>query len=255
MYNKTDGGPIGLRLTNAIARVRMIHWPKRVMQILAKNNIKVWLCKSYVDDVRWLLTKKMRGCRYVPEVSELVYDPAYDKMHEHMGDYEYTGMVLKDVMNNVVGDMKFTVEDQTEYPDRRLPTLDFTLKYCSKGNQKILYQFYKKPMASKLAILQPSALAENTKQNTITQEIIGRMSNTCQNTTQYVRNTIIEKYIVELSNSGYSKSEIRKFVIPGLIGYERRVIREGKGGIPIHRPGAVIKKLTAVRKMLNTTDW
>ena len=53
-----------------------------------------------------------------------------------------------------------------------------------KGIPRKQYLFCKKPMATTLAILQTSALAENIKQNSITQETIRRLSNTVRDITQ-----------------------------------------------------------------------
>ena len=80
--------------------------------------------------------------------------------------------------------MIFTSETQCEYPNKFLPTLDFQLQFSTKENPKLRYKFFSKPMSSKLAILQNSALPETTKANTITQESIRRMSNIAVNTTQ-----------------------------------------------------------------------
>ena len=50
-------------------------------------------------------------------------------------------------------------------------------------------------MASNLAIVQTSALAENIKYNTITQETIKRLSNTGKDITQMMKNSILERYV------------------------------------------------------------
>ena len=83
-------------------------------------------------------------------------------------------------------------------------------------------------MSSKLAILQTSALPENVKGNTITQECIRWMSNTCAGETQVSRNKILEEYFSQLRMSGYSMEEIEKYATPGLVGYVRRVKRESE---------------------------
>ena len=197
-YIQNDGGPIGLRLTNAVARVRMLNWALEVLRVLENNKLKVLLCKSYVDDVRWLLAKIVMGYKYEPEVKQLIYDLGYEVKHTALSDYSYTSMVMLDIMNDVVGDMCFTIENQCEYENKRLPTLDFSLKYITKGVHKVQYLFFKKPMASKLAIIQTSALAENIKSNTITQETIRRLSNTGRDITQVLRNNILEVYVSDL---------------------------------------------------------
>ena len=88
-------------------------------------------------------------------------------------------MILGQLINSITYDLKFTTENQSEYDDNFLPTLDFKLKLEDVGDTKVSrYQFYKKPISSSLGILKTSALSETIKSATATQEIIRRLSNT-----------------------------------------------------------------------------
>ena len=198
---------------------------------------------SYVDDVRFLLKNITRGLRYHTEVKQLIYDPAYEQIHANLSGYDYSSMVLRDIMNDVSRDMTFASEHQCEYGSKYLPTLGFQLQYTVKGTPRLRYKFYSKPMSSKLGIIQTSALSETTKANTITQETLRRMSNTSVDTTQQERNSILEEYITQLQSSGYSMDEIAKCMTPGIVGYSRRVTREALGGMPVHRDGEPLKRI------------
>ena len=88
------------------------------------------------------------------------------------------------IMNHFSHDMTFTVEHQCQYDDKFLPTLDFKIKLITKGTPKLLYRFYKKPVSSKLAILQTSAHPEGIRINTITQEVLRTLSNTSKEATK-----------------------------------------------------------------------
>ena len=129
------------------------------------------------------------------------------------------------------------------------------MRFTTKGYPKILYEFYKKPMSFDTIILQNSALSENTKSNTVTQETIRRLSNTCKITTKRRVIEILERFISSLRKSGYSMIEIRKYVTAGIVGYERRVAREQSGGTPVHRPGGAIRSATNIRKLTIRSDW
>ena len=65
-FKQSDGGPIGLRFTGVLARIRVSHWANKVINVLESNNIKVLLAKSYVDDFRFILQGITRGLRYIP---------------------------------------------------------------------------------------------------------------------------------------------------------------------------------------------
>ena len=125
-------------------------------------------------------------------------------------------------MNSLFHDMQFTCEDQTDYEDDYLPTLDFKMKLDKGGIPTVRYRFYKKPISTQLGILKSSALPENIKSATATQEIIRRLSNTDRREEQSTKNNILEDYFLCLKMSGYSVTEIRKFAVDGIKGYTRR---------------------------------
>ena len=100
------------------------------------------------------------GYKFEPDAKCLIYDPEYDIIHKDMSEYQYSSMVLRDIMNSIVYNMTFTSEDQTQFDDKFLPTLDFKLKLVTKGIPRLQYEFFKKPVSSKLAILKTSALPE-----------------------------------------------------------------------------------------------
>ena len=73
-YLQSDGGPIGLRVTNPIAKLRIARWIKIVLQYLDDSEINVLLVKSYVDDIRWLLERLEKRVTWSNEAKTLVLD-------------------------------------------------------------------------------------------------------------------------------------------------------------------------------------
>ena len=63
-YLQLDGGPIGARLTMAIAKLVMQQWKEEFNVILQNSNIKEYLAAIYVDDGRSLQRKLSLGERY-----------------------------------------------------------------------------------------------------------------------------------------------------------------------------------------------
>ena len=89
----------------------------------------------------------------------------------------------------------------------------------------------------------------------MTQETIRRLSNTGSDMTQKTKNNIREEYCESLRRSGYSNFDIEKFVTPGIVGYQRRAVRESEGGTPVHRLGVNIKLSTVRKKLTIKSDW
>ena len=130
-FIQDDGGPIGLRFTACIAKIRMNHWARMLLKILNDSKVKVRLANLYVDDVRLVLMSIMRGLRYVPEEKILIYDPAYEEgKYELMSDYKYICMIVREIMNDICMDMEFTTETHLDFANIFLPTMDceFQLK-------------------------------------------------------------------------------------------------------------------------------
>ena len=72
---------------------------------------------------------------------------------------------------------------------------------------QVSYSFYKKPMARKSIMRADSAMPEGIKRETITNELIRRLSNTSQNHPDTRVNTVkaVNEYMRSMKISGYSE--------------------------------------------------
>ena len=113
--------------------------------------------------------------------------------------------------------------------------------------KQVVYRFYKKPVSSNLVMMEHSAMLENIRAATISQEVIRRLSHCSQDTPTSEKVEILDKLTVSMLRSGYSTSQIIKYVTAGLRGYSRKVRQAQVEGRPsIHRLGATG---AAIRKM------
>ena len=62
-YCQTDSGPIGLRITMAVARLVMGEWGEKMKAILTDADIKIFLSGLFVDDCRYLTSSLPDGVR------------------------------------------------------------------------------------------------------------------------------------------------------------------------------------------------
>ena len=63
-YLQSDSGPIGLRITMAVARLVMGEFGERMREILAEADIKILLEGLFVDDGRYITTPIPDGVRW-----------------------------------------------------------------------------------------------------------------------------------------------------------------------------------------------
>ena len=104
-----------------------------------------------------------------------------------------TSRELGKAMNSVFPNIKFTTETTEDYDNLMLPTLDFTMRL---EDGYIVYSYYEKEVSSKFCLLEIGAMSENTKNATLSQDLIRRMLNTSERTKQEERNQVVEKYIL-----------------------------------------------------------
>ena len=120
---------------------------------------------------------------------------------------------------------------------------------------RILYIFYEKEVANKHVIMKKSALAENTKVSSLTQDLIRRMKNTSEYLEQEERNCVVDTFAAKLYLSGYQDDQIKKIVIAGLKGYENLLKRVKEGKTVLHKSAKQGEKARMKRKLLGKSSW
>ena len=68
-----------------------------------------------------------------------------------------------------------------------------------------------------------SAMPENMRMGTLHQEMVRRMMNTSELLDAAVRVGVVDNYGQKLINSGYGIDQVRRVIVGGLTGYEKRV--------------------------------
>ena len=245
-----------MRLAGAAAKIVMHEWGTRMMKIFEENKIDVALAACYVDDTRFLTNVLEKGCRWDKKEKRFMYMEKWrqEDEEENQEDNIRHAREIKQAMNSIFKDIQFETEIPEDFANKRLPTLDFEMwlgpprvahtshlgqnhenpkrpvssniddppKAVGNNAPKIYYTFYEKPMASPFSVMERSALPENTKISTLTQDLVRRMLNTSELISQGERNLVIENYIIKLTRSGYSKVQFKRIVISGLKGYENK---------------------------------
>ena len=122
------------------------------------------------------------------------------------------------------------------FPNGRLPTLDTEMwvGVGESGEQKLLYSFYSKPTASPYTIMETSALPQQTKTSSLSQEVVRRMLNISKELKEE-RKTVVDKFDTKLKDSGYSRQQRRRILEAGLVGGTRKLNSDTK---PAHQEAA-----------------
>ena len=98
------------------------------------------------------------------------------------------------------------------------------------ANNIVDYNFYEKPMSSNVTVQRMSAMEENSKMKTLSNDLIRRLLNTSERLGLEKRIKVVDNYSQKLLNSGFKLEQVRTIIVNGVSGYERKV-KESK------RPG------------------
>jgi hypothetical protein len=119
----------------------------------------------------------------------------------------------------------------------------------------IIYKFYEKPTNPNTVLHKRTAMAEDSKIRSLTNEVIRRMVTTSELVPDNDRCEILDSLAQKLCNSGYKTKQIRRIILGGIKGYEkmRRVARNG--GRRVHRTAGESSGKRASKKLTEKSEW
>ena len=127
----------------------MLWWDEELIELLVKNNIITNAGARYMDDIRIWLWSIMMEWRWTGKEMEYCAEWREEDRRKGITPLRKTTEILAGMMN-------LTMETGDDFQDGRLPTLD--LNIWIGQNNKVLYIFFEKPMASKQTIQERSAM-------------------------------------------------------------------------------------------------
>ena len=143
---------------------------------MLRSNIKLRLFGKYVDDIRQGTNFIPKGCRFVKlgDIIEFRQEWKVEDELEDLSDLKRMGNVCKEVMNTINPDMKFTIESEEDFQNKRLQTLDFETWTNSDGT--ISHSFFEKSMQTPLVTMERSAMGAQQKHAILANDLIRRLS-------------------------------------------------------------------------------
>ena len=124
------------------------------------------------------------------------------------------------------------------------------------GKWELKYEYYEKPVTSKMVMMKQSAMGEKCKVTTLTQETIRRMINTCRSTSTSQRAAILSTTMMsKMKASGYSSAQRLDVLTAGCKGYYRMVAREQAGGRRLNRPAKEGEEERKVSRVNGAENW
>ena len=171
------------------AKMVMQHWADRYHGILITAGLRIPLLTGYVDDGRQGGTTLRKGMRFDQILGEFVMDD--EQLERDIEENEPDNMRMAKrclpAMNSINQDLKFTTEAPEDFPNNRLPTLDFVL-WLVDG--VLFHSYYEKTMKNQFTVMQRSAMSEHQRMAILSNELVRRLSN--------IHRGVVEEEIVKV---------------------------------------------------------
>ena len=254
-----EGGPIGLKLSGALAKVVMLSWSREFKATLNTAladfpYFNLYLLLFYVDDTGVAVEELEPGCRFIKEEGKVkVVEEEVEGDLMVPGDLR-TAKVLAEVANSIFDYIQFTVDCPSNHPSGWMPLLATQVRVAADNT--IDYKFFEKEIASKYVMMKNSAMSARVKMNCLTQEVIRRLRNTRESLDwDDVKAPILTKFCKKMARSGYSESYRTEVIKSGVVGYERQLEASRSGEKPLFRPRGWQQQQRRRRKMVRKTSW
>ena len=229
-YQQSSGGPIGLDLTRALHRPFMRWYNARYVARVIEAGFTVGMLEIFVDDSDQIMMGREGQTKEdaIKELNEIA-----NSIEEHI------------VMEVDIGD---------NHQSGKLPILDMQVWQLDNGD--VVYQHYEKPVASKLLISSRSAHSANSKRSVHVSEIVRRLCNTSRQLDWdefFV--PVLNDYMLRMCQAGYSQQYRRNVLLNALAVYDKKLMDNDNGVMPLNRPIGYMKAERRKMKKQKKRDW
>jgi len=253
-FLQCKGAPIGNRISMCAANLSMEEWREKFLEIIKASKIEELLAGLYVDDGRNMLEILPIGVRFCEKLRIFLYREEWeeeDKL-EGMSGRQRTKLQVGRAMNAISPDLKFTLELSEEFNDGRLPTLSFSLWEEPWG---ISHSYYEKDVRSQVLLMERSAMSKHSKFSIMANELKRRLEVLNEKIDGAEKVKIIDRYVQQLKNSGYSRKQTWEMVVSAVRSYERKENERKDERKPKYRHGKDTFGQRARKKLTENVTW
>ena len=264
-YNNTvrkqrEGGPIGLRISGALARIVMIEWARRFKSIVtqANNDLpemanhNIHLLKIYVDDTNIVCDTLPPGVVYNNTLKKMVFCQDAAERERNTPNDVSTAQRYQALADDILPYIKVTYDCPSRHPDGWMPVLDVKVRV---EEQKIQFAHYRKPMCDDRLILARSAHSKKIKRLTAVNEGLRILRNTSRSLGWSFMAEELTELAFRLMKSGYDEQFRGEVMYDSTVGYERMIAESQSGGRPLYRPKQWERDIREKTKVTKRTSW
>ena len=169
VMKKQAGLGIGSDLTRAVARLVMLDWDQRFLNLAMDNKITIYMFNRYVDDTANAARALAPGMRWGEEERSMVFLP---HLVEEDRGVEADIRTMREVVrmgSSLDTTIQLTGDCPSSNESGKMPLLNTEVWV---EDNKVLYENYRKPVANELLMLEMSAMPAGMKRTVLTQEVV-----------------------------------------------------------------------------------
>ena len=154
-------------------------------------------------------------------------------------------------MNDINEGLNFTTETESDFENRRLPSLSFDIWSGENGKR---HSYYEKPMRSQILTMERSSQAENSKFSILVNELSRRFEMMDDEISTEEKIETVDHFTQQLVNSGYTQQKIKEIIVSSLKGVRRKEKRR-KDMKSKYRSAeeSLVERMN--KKLLESTSW
>ena len=241
-YHQQAGGPIGLELSQALARLVMLWWDGEFLQRCQRAGISREMYLRYLDDVNMITRCLPAGTVY--RDGGLQVDRQVEEEEQGVEGDKITARVVREVANSITDMVQMEEDFPSNHPSNKLPILD--LEVWMEGDT-ILHQFYKKPVSSKFVVMAKSAFPDSKKRAVLVEEAMRRLRNNSPELPAGWKAKFLTELALEMQNSGHKESFRAMVLDTAVIKYKKILDKHQRGEEDMYRTRVEITKQKLAR--------
>ena len=252
---QTKGGAIGLKVTQALARLYMMWWDQKFLESANRAGAQIKMYKRYVDDTNIILKGLAASVKW--DQASMSLKSTTEIADDQEAIDVRTAREIRRMANGIAESIQWEEAVPSKSPQGKLAILDLQCwpSESSETGTTIYYEFYRKPMANRQVMLYKSAMPEQVKRTTSSQEVIRILRNCHPSLPWEEKVTHLNEFSERLRDSGYPERTRAEIIQSGLTGYERMKEVESNGGRPVNRLKGHEENERRKEKARKITNW
>ena len=254
LFLQNDGGPIGLELTGAVARIFMLHWDRKLIQKInnATNELdwELYMYLRYVDDSNFIGRVMPPGARV--EGEKIVIKQHCIHEDKNIRPDIHTAKVIQELANQICESIQVTIDCPSLHENKKMPILDLEVQMIEN---MVEYTHFKKSMVNDTLLMKQSAMPYKMKKASLIQEGVRILRNTSRRLGSNEQVRHLNEFSWRLKISGYEDYERREIIMLATKAYEKQVRKDEQQITPLYRPKGYMKDERKIMKASKKTTW